>query len=373
MRLPTTAKHLRQALLVSFFPITLAGCGGGEVEIIDLSPEVDFANPASLGSALFNDVNLSNTRSQSCASCHTAVRAFTDPRHNSQSNNPNSAGYIARTTGVSVGGDVFSIGVRNAPTAMYAALTPEFSQDAEGYFGGQFWDGRASSLEDQAAGPPLNPVEMQMPDKAAVIARLLENDSYVNAFKRFYGQGIFDDIDEAYAAMTQAIAAFERTDTFAPFSAKWDAVQANASTFSNTEALGATLFTNHCISCHSSVDFNPNKETFSNYRYYNLAVPDNQTLAGDENDQGLFENPAVNETSAIGKFKTPTLRNVAVTAPYMHNGVYKDLQTTIAFFNDSLNLQLDASEVDALECFMRTLTDENLVGAMPATTQNCSQ
>ncbi|BBP45354.1 methylamine utilization protein MauG [Thiosulfatimonas sediminis] len=368
------ANLTQKTLLTCLFPLFLTGCGGaGDVDIIELQEPIAFASTADLGGALFNDVNLSNTRTQSCATCHASVRAFTDPRHNSQSTNPNSVGYIARTTGVSVGDDGFSVGVRNAPTAMYAALTPKFSKDANGYFGGQFWDGRASTLEDQAGGPPLNPVEMQMPDKAAVVERLLENDNYVNAFKGFYGQGIFDDIDQAYAAMTQAIAAFERTDTFAPFNAKWDAVQANTSTFSNTEALGATLFADHCMSCHSSAAFNPNKQTFSDYRYYNLAVPDNQALTGDEDDQGLFENPEVVETSEIGKFKTPTLRNVAVTAPYLHNGVYKDLKITIAFFNNALNLQLSDGDVDALECFMRTLTDDNFVAAMPATTQNCSE
>lgn len=358
----------RIAFFTSVLALSLSGCGGsGETSIISLQEPAVYASVAELGSDLFVDTNLSNNRTQSCATCHAAGRAFTDPRHHSRGNG--TVAVLARTTGVSVGDDGVSVGSRNAPTAMYAALTPEFGQDENGYFGGQFWDGRASTLADQAGGPPLNPVEMQMPDKASVIARIQENEAYVTAFQKFYGLGIFNDTDAAYTAMTQAIASFEKTAAFQPFDSKWDFViaEGDETLFSSSEQNGYQLFTQHCISCHNSADSITNsKQTFTNYRYYNLAVEDNPEISGDDNDQGLYENPNVTETSEIGKFKTPTLRNVAVTAPYMHNGVYKDLQTAIAFFNND-EINLSSTEINDLECFLRTLTDSAYESLLPTT------
>ena len=149
-----------------------------------------------LGEALFHDTNLSLDRTQSCATCHDPDHAFTDPSTNDSGN--------VRST--SVGDDGVSLGDRNTPTALYSASTLEFTygthqrfnspmEDYVGYIGGQFWDGRAATLEDQAGGPPLNPVEMNMPDRATVIARLRENASYEENFTELFGANIFDDID----------------------------------------------------------------------------------------------------------------------------------------------------------------------------------
>ena len=118
----------------------------------------------------------------------------------------------------SLGDDDSSIGDRNAPTASYAAFSPKFHINKEGlYVGGQFHDGREPDLEGQAGGPPLNPIEMGMPDKASVVERLMENEEYLNGFKLLYGDDIFEAPDRAYRAMTEAIAAFERTGFFSPF------------------------------------------------------------------------------------------------------------------------------------------------------------
>ncbi|MDD3446254.1 MAG: cytochrome-c peroxidase, partial [Zavarzinia sp.] len=124
---------------------------------------------AALGADLFNDSNLSLNRTQACASCHMPYFGFVDPRE-----------VPAAGDAVSLGDDGHSIGTRNAPTASYAASAPAFHRTADGkYVGGLFLDGRAGTLEDQAGGPPLNPVEMGMPDKAAVVERLKENADYV--------------------------------------------------------------------------------------------------------------------------------------------------------------------------------------------------
>ncbi len=135
------------------------------------------ATPEALGERLFFDVNLSANRTQSCASCHNPETGFADP-----------SGMASR------GDDGVSLGDRNAPTATYAALMPAFHRTPEGAWkGGLFLDGRAATLEDQAAGPPLNPAEMGLPDKAAVAARLREDPAYAAAFPALFGTGVLDD------------------------------------------------------------------------------------------------------------------------------------------------------------------------------------
>ena len=164
----------------------------------------DPAALAALGETLFFDPNLSLNRTQSCATCHDPDRGFAD----------------SRALAASLGDDGTSLGDRNAPTAAYGGLVPRLHQNQEGqWVGGLFHDGRAPTLEDQAGGPPLNPAEMGMPDKAVVAERLRENARYRTAFPKLFGDGIFDDPDAIYEALTRAIASFERTDTFAPFEA----------------------------------------------------------------------------------------------------------------------------------------------------------
>ncbi|MGZ5918305.1 MAG: cytochrome-c peroxidase, partial [Hyphomicrobium sp.] len=168
--------------------------------------------PAELGRALFFDPRLSKNRSQACVSCHSPNMAFTDPR-------------VMEGVGgaVSLGDNGKSLGDRNAPSAAYASLVPEFHIDATGKpVGGLFLDGRAKTLEEQAGGPPLNPIEMGMPDKASVVARLKEKPEYVTAFDALFGGNVLDDSEKGYAAMEKAIAAFERTSEFSPFDSKYD-------------------------------------------------------------------------------------------------------------------------------------------------------
>jgi cytochrome c peroxidase len=353
------------------------------------APEVSLADVtrAQLGEMLFFDTELSRDRSQACASCHDPDTGFVD------ANGPRD-GWAS-----SIGDDGSSRGARNAPTAAYAAFSPRFHQRADGaWVGGQFLDGRAADLAEQAGGPFLNPVEMAMPDKAAVVQRLQENPDYVSAFMALFGADVFDDSDRAYLALTQALSAFEQTSVFAPFDSKYDRYLRGEVQLTQQEDLGRVLFFSqqftNCNSCHklrdSEVDL---AETFSNYEFHNIGVPANLTLEAElgaaVNDQGLLDNPAVDDPAQVGKFKVPSLRNVAVTGPYMHNGVFQDLRTVVLFYNKynarsdkrqinpetdqewrppevpgTLSMKeletgpaLDDMRIDALVAFLRTLTD----------------
>jgi cytochrome c peroxidase len=351
-----------------------------------------FPTKEKLGEALFHDANLSFNRKQACATCHMPERAFSD-RHDVHNGNP-----------VSLGDDGKSFGDRNAPSATYAALTPPFQKDAEGvYLGGQFWDGRAKTLEEQAGGPPLNPIEMGMADEKAIAARIAENKAYVKAFEVFYGKDVLADPAKTFAAATSAIAGFERTSVFSPFDSKYDRYLRGEAKFTEQEELGRTLFFSkqftNCNLCHDvkARDGRIEGATFTSYKYFNIGVPANpdaRKLNGskaDFVDLGLAANPHVNgDPKQRGKFKTPSLRNVAVTAPYMHNGVFRDLRTVILFYNkynskkksrqinpetgqrwavpevaDNIDMEkletgpgLDDQRVDALVAFLKTLTDK---------------
>ena len=352
-------------------------------------PTVSFDSLEALGKALYFDTNLSENRNQSCATCHNPKTGFADARGNRTGN------------AVSLSDDGKSLGDRNAPTTSYARFSPRFHKNDQGeYVGGQFHDGRAPGLADQAAGPPLNPVEMNMPDPAAVVARVQENPAYTTALERLRGKDIFENTDQAYAAVTEAIAAFERTDEFAPFDSKYDRYLRGEYQMTRQEDLGMTLFFSqqftNCNRCHQ---LRPRQcmaeETFSNYEYHNIGTPVNRLVRaanglGDEHvDRGLLENPTVNDPAQKGKFKVPTLRNVAVTAPYMHNGVFQDLRTVVLFYNqynsraarrqinpetgkpwaepevrENRSLKdlrhgpaLNDKRIDALVAFMKTLTD----------------
>lgn len=200
--------------------------------------EQDLSVLETLGEALFHDMNLSQSRSQSCATCHDPESGFADPRGMASPSH-----------------DLENVGTRNAPTASYAALIPEFHRNAEGaWTGGQFLDGRSPTLEEQAGGPPVNPIEMAMTDEVAVVARLEENPDYVVAFKDLFGAEVFDTPDRAYDAMTQALAAFERTEIFAPFDSKYDRYLAGEAELTREEQLGEALFFSpqftNCHLCH---------------------------------------------------------------------------------------------------------------------------
>ncbi|MFX4268022.1 cytochrome-c peroxidase [Aliarcobacter butzleri] len=338
-----------------------------------------------LGRILFFDVNLSKNRTQSCATCHNPNAGFVDDRDNG----------VKKMA--SLGDDGKSLGDRQAPTASYAKFSPAFHFDekAKKYVGGQFWDGREATLEGQAGGPPLNPVEMGMSDKKAVVNRLKENTLYVDSFKKIFGADIFKNDDKAYEAMTIAIASFERTDEFSPFDSKYDRYLKGEYDLTPLEDLGKSIFfsnnNNSCANCHVLKGEDKEGETFTNYQYHNIGTPANNELRAKNGvkaiDEGLLANSNVSDVAQKGKHKVPTLRNVAVTGPYMHNGVFKDLKTVVEFYDkynnkdrnidpetnkpwdepevkDNISLQelkankLTDRKVEALVAFMKLLTDK---------------
>ncbi len=338
-----------------------------------------------LGQALFLDKNLSKNRTMSCATCHNPNAGFVDNRENG----------ISKMA--SLGDDGKSLGDRNAPIAAYAKFSPKFHFDKvkKVYKGGQFWDGRVNTLEEQAGGPPLNPIEMGMASKKEVVKRLKENSYYVSTFKELFGENIFSSDEKAYDAMTSAIATFERTEQFSPFDSKYDKFLKGEYDLTVLEDLGRTIFfsnnNNSCANCHVLKKEDAPRETFTNYEFHNIGVPVNKILRAKNavklKDDGLLANPSVNDINQKGKYKTPTLRNIAVTSPYMHNGVFKDLKTVVEFYDkynnkdrtinpetrkewdepevkDTISLEelkakkLSDRKVEALVAFMKLLTDE---------------
>lgn len=276
-----------------------------------------------LGEALFQDTTLSEPPGQACQSCHDPVFGYATPPALMQH-------------GVSQGVVAGLFGARNAPTAAYAAFSPEPYFDAESrtWVGGQFHDQRARSLEEQARGPFLNPLEMANTDAAQVVGKVRERP-YADLFRAVYGQHIFSDPDQAYIRISEAIAAYERTAEFSPFSSKYDAFLREKASLSPSEL------------------------------------------------RGLGATQRVNQSAYYGRFKVPTLRNVAVTAPYMHNGVFTTLEEVVRFYNTACapgnpdgwaapeyaatrncremgNLHLTDGEVSDLVAFLHTLTDGTL-------------
>lgn len=377
----TDAKYLKYlditaialTLLLTFL---LAGCGSSSsTEAAATATAVDTTAQATLGEKLYFDTNLSNPPGQSCAVCHLPTSGFADP----DNGQPTSEGAI---TG--------RFGNRNSPTASYAAQIPEFSFVTGGpggghYVGGQFLDGRASTLELQALGPFLNILEMNMASEAAVIDQI-KLATYAAEFETVYGTGALDNSATAYQQVSQAIAAFERTAVFSLFNSKFDAVQNGTDTFTVAEQNGQNLFNGrgNCVRCHNTGNGSP--QVFSDFEYRNIGTPANPanpflTLDSSLNPDGagfvdLGLGSAVNEVAQNGKFRTPTLRNINTTAPYMHNGVFNTLTEVVNFYNrrdvDGIvpevnqnidnggnigNLNLTPAEVQDLVAFMQTLSD----------------
>ncbi|MEM6710198.1 MAG: cytochrome c peroxidase [Pseudomonadota bacterium] len=283
-----------------------------------------------MGEALFHDPRLSGNRQQSCASCHARERAFTDPR-------------VGLTTGAtSLGADGQSLGRRNAPTLTYVALVPAFSVDSDGYRGGLFHDGRAATLVAQASGPLHAPREMGLPDPAALVARLREEPAYVAAIERLNPELTPTDDAAVYASALAAIVAFERSQQFSTFDSKYDRFLSGRYEMTTDEAMGREIFFSslaNCRHCHLQDPEHRNpREPFSNHRYFNIGVPANEQLAAAfgeawTTDLGLAEHLPDVPASQRGRFRVPTLRNVAVTAPYMHNGVFQKLETAVRFYS----------------------------------------
>lgn len=326
-------------------------------------PSVGLDTMERLGQYLYKDKNLSFNGTQSCQVCHHPFSGFADRRN----------ALHPEINVVSLGADGVSLGGRNAPTSAYAGFSPSLSIVNGEWVGGLFWDGRADgsvlgdSLAEQAQGPPLNPVEMAMPDKQSVID-VIAASAYANLFLRVFGPDAFTDVHAAYDNFGRAIAAYERSGEVTRFSSKYDVAQ---NQFTEAELRGMLLFENNCSACHSTTAaFGSPAPLFTNYHYANIGVPANPLVPRTEPDPGL--GATVADLNQDGKFKVPTLRNIAASPPYTHNGYFSNLGDMVAFKNDSSaftpeldrnidvrvgNLGLSSADVDDLVSFLQTLTD----------------
>jgi len=298
-------------------------------------PRPSLAPDEAVGRQIFFDKTLSEPAGQSCSSCHQAKSQFDDPGPSPTSH----------------GADTTLYGPRNAPSLKYVAFTPKFQSSlAEGsYFGGMFRDGRVDTLEQQAKLPFTNPIEMANPDPDSVVAKVAAAP-YADQFKAVYGEDIFAHPNKAFNSIAKALAAFERTKVFSPFDSKYDYWQRGQAKLTAAETRGMQAFNDpargNCAFCHISVSpthaggLNP---LFTDFGFDNAGVPRNPdnkfyAMPAQYNPDGTnyvdlgLENHVLDPHSR-GQFKAPTLRNVALTGPYMHNGYFVTLRAVVDFYN----------------------------------------
>jgi len=256
-----------------------------------------------LGALLFNDRNLSRDRTLSCASCHDLATH---------------AGADGRPVAIGIGG---AAGTRNTPTVLNAGFQARL-----------FWDGRATSLEKQALGPLLNPIEMAMPSKAAVVERVRENPSYRDIFEAAFGQGKRVTIGR----IAKALAAYQRSlvtrDT--PYDRF---MEGDAAALSEAQKRGMYLFRElGCKICHAGPNFSGASHIGPRRPFVHLRTdrlePDQAADLG--RDKG-----AAGPDAPFGLWRVPSLRNVALTAPYFHNGAVATLREAVTIM---ARAQLDA-------------------------------
>jgi cytochrome c peroxidase len=283
----------------------------------DKMPGAEQDTPAmiKLGEKLFFDKRLSINESQSCNSCH-----MVDQAKGGVDNEPTSEGAFHQRGG------------RNSPTVLNAGLHLA-----------QFWDGRAKDLVEQAKGPILNPIEMAMPREDVVIQRLGAVKEYQALFKDAF-PGAAQSIN--YDHVAQAIAAFERTlitrDRFDDF------LKGDDRALNDGELKGLELFlTTGCTTCHmgSTIGGTMFQKAGLVHPYPNTNDVGRIAITKDEDD--------------LYKFKVPSLRNIALTAPYFHDGAWPTLEAAVrqmAYMQ--LDKQLTDEEVQSLASFLRTLTDK---------------
>ncbi len=422
---------LSSALFVTCFTGAYAGTISDHLIIAEPREDTSswwLTDEQQLGKHLFFDQNLSEPAGQSCSSCHLPKAGFADP----DSHLPVSEGVVPGR-----------FGSRNSPSAAYAAFSPNFSYSViTGARGGQFWDGRASDLVDQAKGPFLNPVEMNNTSILSVINKV-QASSYEPLFEQVckYSAGGMDII-AGYDCIAKSIASYEKSIELNLFISKYDAFLAGWEELTKQEELGRKLFNGraYCSSCHES-DGEEHKDVFTDFSYYNLGLPRNTEFPFSSPIFAPFEKSAALKTQAVlqdildsktsnanpligkpltsiifdlrdkdnvlteekrhllnlpyrhvrdlglggilnipsenGKFKTPTLRNVELTPPYMHNGVLKTLKDVVNFYNtrdvgypnppevpENMerrrvgNLGLTAEEEEAIVAYLLTLTDD---------------
>lgn len=245
-----------------------------------------------LGQVLFFTTKLSKDGTISCATCHNPAKGFADP-------NPGSRGMGGQT------------GDRNAPSAQFAAYSPT-----------QFWDGRAATLEEQALGPIANPIEMGHTLEAMEIT-LKDDAQLTELFQKAFGA------PPSKAGVAKAIAAFERmlprgNSAFDKFQYGHD-----PKALSDSAKRGLDIFKDpkkgNCAVCHT---IEAQYALFADGKFHNLGVGMDEN--GELKDLGRYK--VTKNDADRGAFKTPTLRNIALTAPYMHDGSQKTLKEVVDFY-----------------------------------------
>lgn len=325
--MPRSIPPILPALLLAALGLA---CGSSQVQPAGPAPAGALSPAAALGEQIFKDTSLSASGLQSCATCHVAPAA-----HAPDNDLPVQPG----------GPSLDLMGTRQAPGIRYLARTPPFHFAPDGTpTGGFFWDGRSNTLAEQAAGPFLNPLEMAMPSKAAVVARL-QAAPYAAAFRQVYGTSIFSDPERAYLAMTQALQRYELEDAqFNAFTSRYDAYLRGQGTLTAQEARGLALFNNsqkgNCAACHpSALGADGSLPLFTDFTYDVLGVPRNPLIPANANpayfDLGLAardKGDLADHRELYGAFKVPSLRNVARRRTFFHNGRFTSLRDAVTFY-----------------------------------------
>jgi cytochrome c peroxidase len=325
-----------------------------------------------LGKEIFNDSNLSNPKGQSCASCHSPEKGFSDPKNRD----------------ISEGAVATIFGNRNAPSLAYNIFSPSryYNSEDETFVGGLFLDGRSPNLQEQFIHPMLNPLEMNNSSTQNIVSKIKES-TYYPKMVEIYGNSPFESDILSYVA--DALMKFQTSEEVNPFTSKFDYYIQGRASFTTEEKKGFALFQGKalCSQCHvTEPDPMQRKVLFTDFTYDNIGVPKNPNnpfytqavnLAG-INYIDLGIGAIVSQSSNNGKFRVPTLRNIAITFPYFHNGSLKTLEEVVRFYNvrdtkpgefgtpevqqninsDELgNLKLTDEDEQNIVAFLKTLTD----------------
>lgn len=308
--------------------LSVAGCGSSSAS--SSTPPSQLSAAAQLGQKIFNDQSLSASGQMACATCHDSQHAFAQPT----------------AAGISFGGaGLNQPGLRNAPSLKYLSETPAFFFDDEGTPTGGFdRDGRANTLAEQAIRPFLTSFEMANTSVADVVDKL-SRASYAADFRKLFGEQIFTDAEQAFLDAREALQAYQLEDNdFAPYTSKYDYFLAGKAQLNDQELRGYALFNNpekgNCAGCHPSARRDNGKAPlFTDFTYDNLGVPRNTAIAAN-NDASYFDlglcgpqrTDLANRKDLCGAFKVPSLRNIALTAPYFHSGKFQTLQEAVGFY-----------------------------------------
>jgi len=309
----------------------LAACtsGGGDGAGSAPVATANLSAAAALGEKIFHDTSLSASGRIACASCHESDHAF--------------AGDSVVPTG---GIDLDVQGFRNAPSLKYLTQNPAFFFDGEGTPTGGFdRDGRAASLLEQARRPFLATHEMANASVVDVVDKL-SRAAYASEFRAAFGDQVFATPEAAFERALFALQKYQQEDLaeFAPYTSRYDAFLAGRVRLTDAELRGLALFNDpqkgNCAACHPSArGANGAPPLFTDFTYDNLGVPRSADISAnydpDYFDLGLCgpdRTDIVDMRELCGAFKVPTLRNVAVSGPYFHNGRFATLLEVVRFY-----------------------------------------